>query len=339
MTNKIAIIGAGMAGAACGRELSRMGCEVVVIEREARAGGRMGTFDLTDKPSGKAFAVDYGAQYFTARDAGFKEWIRGASIEVWTPRIEASSAHAKLPTADNPWFVGARSMPSAPAQLLAGLRVVVSTEIVRIDKTARNTFILIARHEQQAFADEEFDAVVIATAPRQAAPLVASHAPNLASYAEAAKLSPCWAAMMVMGSHAITQAPDVILPAEHSPLGWIARDTSKPGHEPSDGLETWVTHASAEWSTTHLDDSAGTVTPLLLRAFADEIKRTSGASPEIRQAQTYLWLQAKAARAPDGTPPAAFENGLALCGDYLIGGRVEAAYLSGIEAARLLLAE
>lgn len=336
MASRFVIIGAGMAGAACAYELTRCGHQVIVVEKDKDVGGRMGTCQLPDSSNGEISAFDYGAQYFTARDAGFQQWIRDAGVVAWEPVIIDYPGDVKRSTASDPWFIGSPSMRNTIEPLLARANVMTSTEITRIDATARHTFTLVTDRGERL--DDEFDAVVIAAPAAQAAALAAPYAPRLAAYARAATFSPCWAAMIVTRAASGPSMPDVIVPAKNTPLGWLARNSSKPGRAQSETLDAWVAHAGAEWSTQHLEDSADNVSRLLSIAFIDEMRRTADVSVRIERVETHLWRQAKAARAPEGTPSAALENGVALCGDYMIGGRVEAAYLSGIEAARLLLA-
>ena len=50
------------------------------------------------------------------------------------------------------------------------------------------------------------------------------------------------------------------------PLRWVARDSSKPGRTAPAGTETWLLHASPEWSDAH-EDAADSVTATLLAAF------------------------------------------------------------------------
>jgi renalase len=222
--------------------------------------------------------------------------------------------------------------------LLASARTVVSTEIASIRRTPRGTFALATPDANPSLEQHEFDVVVVATAPTDAATLVAPHAERLAAYARAAKVSPCWAASIVTQSSGQSKAPDLIIPSKDTPLGWIARNASKPGRAQSHvaDFEGWVAHATAEWSADHLSDTADNASKLLVDAFTSAIRYATGAAPDIVHAEAQLWRQAKAARAPDGTPPAAMESGIVLCGDYLIAGRVEAAYLSGKAAARLV---
>ena len=63
----IAIIGAGIAGAACAQELVRLGKQVVVFDKGRAAGGRM-----SSKRTATGY-LDLGAQYFTARSQAFNQ--------------------------------------------------------------------------------------------------------------------------------------------------------------------------------------------------------------------------------------------------------------------------
>jgi predicted NAD/FAD-dependent oxidoreductase len=75
---------------------------------------------------------------------------------------------------------------------------------------------------------------------------------------------------------------------EHSPLRWIARDSSKPSRG---GTETWLLHAAHSWSEAHLEDDAATVTAALLHAFA----QLGGPDPASVQATAHRWRYADTA--------------------------------------------
>lgn len=62
-------MGAGLAGLSAARRLSDAGLDVVVLERDRWVGGRLGT-----RIVGNA-TVDHGAQFFTARNRHFGDWV------------------------------------------------------------------------------------------------------------------------------------------------------------------------------------------------------------------------------------------------------------------------
>lgn len=104
------------------------------------------------------------------------------------------------------------------------------------------------------------------------------------------------------------------------PLRWIARNSSKPARV---GEETWLLHAHADWSETHIEDTADSVAAVLLAAFAE-----LGAPPP--QAWTaHRWRYADTEPALELGCLWDADAGLGLCGDWLNGGKVQGAWLSG----------
>ena len=102
MTNPqhIAIVGAGIAGIACARTLVQAGHQVTLFEKSATVGGRMAT---RDTPFG---SFDYGAQYFTARDARFIRALQTAPgvCKPWSANTDAMlTALTVLPVASRTW--------------------------------------------------------------------------------------------------------------------------------------------------------------------------------------------------------------------------------------------
>ena len=74
---RIAIIGAGMAGLSCARQLEATGHRVSLFDKGRAPGGRMAVRRV-DTALGEA-SFDHGAQYLTARDSEFV-----AQVDAWT---------------------------------------------------------------------------------------------------------------------------------------------------------------------------------------------------------------------------------------------------------------
>ncbi|WP_043118363.1 FAD-dependent oxidoreductase, partial [Pseudacidovorax intermedius] len=68
-TRRIAIVGAGIAGLAAARTLAQAGLEVAVFEQASTPGGRLAGLDS------RTGSFDTGAQYFTVRDARFRQTL------------------------------------------------------------------------------------------------------------------------------------------------------------------------------------------------------------------------------------------------------------------------
>ena len=81
---KIAVIGAGLSGVRLGQILGDV-ADVRIFEKSRGTGGRMST------RRADPFRFDHGAQYFTARGAGFQEFLSpylvSGTVARWSPRI------------------------------------------------------------------------------------------------------------------------------------------------------------------------------------------------------------------------------------------------------------
>ena len=317
-----AIIGAGMAGITCARTLVQAGHQVTVFEKSSSPSGRMAT-------RSSAFgSFDHGAQYFTARDPLFRteveRWQAAGVAGRWQPRLAVLGGNAGHdPDALRERFVGVPRMTAPASFLAAALSVNVQTTIVAI--APGTTGWQLASAEQGPLATP-FDAVVLAVPAPQAAPLLHQAAPALARLADGVAMRGSWALML-------RYATPLALPFDAAfvnagPLRWIARDNSKPGRG---AQETWLLHATAEWSEAHIEDSPEAVAGALLAAFAE-----LGAPPPESWV-AHRWRYA------DSAPPLAIGYawdaalGLGLCGDWLNAGKVEGAWLSGHALATQML--
>jgi predicted NAD/FAD-dependent oxidoreductase len=118
------------------------------------------------------------------------------------------------------------------------------------------------------------------------------------------------------------------------PLVWAARDSAKPGR-PSGGLECWVLHAGSGWSQEHFEDDPAHVTARLVDAFA---RLLPGPPPSVARAGAHRWPHARV-ETPLGEPALYdAEARVGLCGDWCLGPRVEAAWLSGRALAERIAA-
>ncbi len=150
----------------------------------------------------------------------------------------------------------------------------------------------------------------------------------MAARASATPAAPCWTVMAAY-SAPLPIGPDVL--RGDGPIGWAARDRAEPGRS---GPEAWVIQAGPDWSRTHLEDPPDAALPALLRAFSD---RVGAALPRPPAAAAHRWRYARSGAAGDGT---LWNPGLGLsaCGDWLLGPRVECAWLSGARLAATAIA-
>ena len=164
-----------------------------------------------------------------------------------------------------------------------------------------------------------FESVLLAVPAENAGPLLQPIAADLAASAMATPAQPCWTVMAAFASP-VPVAADVL--REDGPIGWAARNSAKPGRR---GPEAWVIQAGPAWSTRHLEEEPDAIVPALLAAFAERVGATL---PDRLAAAAHRWRYARSGSAGHGTlwDPV---RGLGLCGDWLLGPRVECAWLSG----------
>ncbi len=325
----VAIVGAGVAGLACGQRLAQAGVRVSLFDKGRAPGGRCAT-----RRAG-AFAFDHGAQYATVTDARFRRVLAdgeaAGALAPWPVRLER---HGGGERDGRERWVGVPSMSALARHLGRGVAVRSGTRIAAVEGGAGRWRL---RLEDGAVC-EPFDIVVVAVPAPQAGLLLAA-SPMLAKRAGEAVLAPCWALMLAFAAPLPTDVAAAVVGegVEQGLLAWICHDGGKPGRGDPEGAPpaTWVAHASAAWSQRHLEAGAEDVAPALLAAFCDALGLDV---PQPLHLSLQRWRYAKVEQAlgePCLYDPA---MGVGACGDWCLGPRLEAAYLSGVAMAERVLA-
>lgn len=326
----IAVIGAGLAGLSCAQALLQAGHTVHVFDKSRGPSGRMSTRRAEDDNG--PWQCDHGAQYFTARDPAFRaevaRWQQAGVAALWDARLASFDGTAwSNPATPLERFVGTPRMRTPAAWLVQHLGEPAlaqwQTTVQRLDHSEGGWTITSAEH---GLHSPRYSAVLLAVPAPQAVPLLAPVSPAGAAIAASARMRGSWAVML-------RYASPVALPWEGAfintgPLRWVARDSSKPGRT---GQETWLLHASPEWSEAHIEDSAEAVTTALLTAFA----ALGGPAPLAATAHRWRYADTEPALTQGSWWDAQMRLGL--CGDWLHGGKVEGAWLSGRALAQQVL--
>jgi predicted NAD/FAD-dependent oxidoreductase len=309
----IAIIGAGMAGLSCADALVAQGHTAHLFDKGRGPGGRMSTRRI-DTPAGEA-AFDFGAQYFTVRDADFarlaQQWSDQGLTTPW-------------PAAGEGAWIGVPGMNAMVKHMAARHDVAFGARVVGLVRADDGAWYVLTEQGRNG----PYDAAVIALPAEQAAAILSLHDFAMARLALQAISQPCWTAMLAFG-RALDDAPSVV--RRHGDIAWAARNSAKPGRS---GPEAWVVQAGPDWSTRHLEMTPEQVVPLLLHALGKAVGR---ALPDPIVARGHRWRFALAG----GTGDDALWNaqlGLGVCGDWLVGPRVESAWLSGAALVRMMTA-
>lgn len=351
-----AIIGAGIAGLVAARELIDHGWHVTLWEKSRGVGGRMATrraavawtsigkvsgelLGSGAEPSPREITFDHGAQYFTARDERFacqvESWCRAGHAARWDAAVVELRTGEVLDKGDQPArYVGVPGMTAIARQLAQGVDIRHDVRIAQTSRRGDSWYLL----DTSAAEHGPYSALLITAPAPQSLTLLGDH--EWAQPLSRVQMTPCWAVMAAWPQR--WDAPWSGAFVHGSPLAWVARNSDKPGRQPLP--ECWVLQASADWTQAHLEVSRETVGVELVAEFQRLLAsvgvappRTAGLEPTPLHLDAHRWMfSAVPESLTDGY---LYDEGLSLAvaGDWLRGGRVEGAYLSGLSAAEAIL--
>jgi len=323
---RVAVVGAGISGLICARTLLDHGLTVTVFQKSRGVGGRMATRRTAEGPP-----FDHGAQYFTVRDERFeryvKSWIQDGIVAPWEARIcTLTDGRSEWSQETTSRLVGVPGMSTICRRLAKDLDIHFGRRVAAPESV----------HGRWRLRDVEgaeldmFDCVITSAPAPQSAELLAG-APALHEAARSVRVNGCWAALLAFDKSLAIPFDGAFV--HDSLLSWIARNNSKPQRG---NQESWVLHATPEWSNTRLEDEPDQVLPRLL----DALWTATGAAPRTPiYAAGHQW---RWAIPQDPLPTHCLLDSrvrLGACGDWCSGPRVEGAFLSGMAVAERVLAE
>lgn len=291
---RVAVIGAGMSGAACAQALSEHGIAVDVLERGRTGGGRMSS------PTVRERRVDLGAAYLTAKDESFSEvvddWVRRSLARPWTDTFDVVSPDGRDTSSGPVRYAAADGLRSLVRDLLPDVRYESHTDSVDV---------------------LDHDAVVLAMPDPQAARLIpdafewVDYEPVIA--VAAGWPERCWD---VSDAAFVNDDPDV---------SFIADDGARRG----DGAPVLVVHTTAGRARRHLDRPDDAVAPALAA-----VRRLLGVAAGPTWTHVHRWTFAKPVGTHGDDAYGLLTGGrpIGVCGDaWSPSGapRVESAWLSG----------
>ena len=275
----VALVGAGMAGAACAHGLLQAGFEVTVFEKSRGAGGRMATrrAHVADEHGHThTLQFDHGAPAFSADHPAFAEAVTGAQARgllAWWPSAEA-------------WVVQP-DQPGWARSLLAGASLQVQHTVCGLTAAQGRWMVDCAEHPGKRMGP--FEAVVLAIPAMQAAVLLDSIRQDWAQEARSVAPQARWT-LMAARATCVPRAqagPELIRP-QGGPLETVLRNSSKPGRneaEEAGNIETWVAHATAAWTLQHLEAEPEQVRATLVHAL--DVAVSSADAPDTHTRDTH----------------------------------------------------
>ena len=353
---RVVVVGAGIAGLMCARELTSAGVDVVVVDKGRGVGGRM----ATRRFGGAVF--DHGAQYFTARPPWFTTEVQG-----W----ESSGVVSSWFDDDGLAWRGVPSMTAVAKDLARGGDVRVSTAVTAVspgDASPWRVAVMAGgagggepgtRASEPGTREDEvaFDAdavVVTAPVPQALAILDAGGVvlgADVTRRLAAVTYDPCLAVLAVLdGPSGMT-----------SPGWWRQSDGDGSGDSGGDdagdsaGIVAWVAdnqlkgisevpaltvHCTIDASVAMFDDDADGVIATVLDAVG-QLPGHPGGGRGVVATQLVRWRYARVATADPGPCLVTDVEGagpLVVAGDGFGGPRVQSAAQSGLAAAHQLIA-
>ena len=329
----VAVIGAGLAGAACARALCAAGLQVQVFDKARGVGGRLSTRRV-ETPTAGALQFDHGAPGLIARDPSLLEWLEQGAAEGWAARWRPRRAGPGAATQTAELWVGVPTMPALCRQLLDGVPVQVGARVDRLQPLPDGWQLWVDGEP----CGELYDQVVLALPAPQAAVLLAELRPGWAEALLRRPMLPCWTLM------AATQAAHTDWDSWYGDdagavLGHVWRQDGRPGRGSLPGEARWVVHAATDWSRDRLEAAPSEIEDALSAA----LETALGATLQWRHRAVHRWRHALPA-ALKPSPQAAgraeawhdSRQGLGLCGDAIAGHGADAAWRSGRALAAML---
>ena len=334
----VLIVGAGIAGLACARELIARGHAVTVVNKGRGVGGRLATRRI-----GEA-SFDTGAQFISARDPAFAAVLGAAGAVPWSDGFPALTALGPADAKDGfPRWRMPGGMNRLAKHLALGLDVRDQRTVtgLAIDGAGWQVVVepgdLVKTGAQASGPAENLhaDAVVLtAPAPHAVALLDRSGLPVPAAV-RAVRYDPCLCLLLDFP----TAEPLLTLPGglrieDHAAIGWIASQRRKALRTVGEGL---VVHARGPWSAERYAWSDERILAELLPA-ARALLARFGVVAEPTTVQLKKWkFSLPTVTVPEPCVRIAAPVPLILAGDaYGDRPRVEGAWLSGMAAAASL---
>ena len=318
VNKKIAIVGAGFSGITVARELARHN-HVQVFEKSRGMGGRMATRRT------ETHHFDHGAQFFTAKSQEFQDFlepIRQQNIitpwqcnfaEIVENKINKSWKFSSA----YPHFVATPYMNSLCKHLAKDLNVLLNTQIKNITFNQKKWSLQTINN--QVFND--YDYLILAIPAPQAIALI----PSQFKYTELVKqisMSGCFTLMLGLNKNLNMQFDAAVV--KQSIISWIAKNHSKSDRPHGFSL---VVNSSNKWADANIEADITQVKDKLLDTLKSIIELKDD---DIEYSTLHRWKYANAGLRKGEKSLFDSQLNLGLCGDWFISGRVESAFLSGM---------
>lgn len=317
---KIAIIGAGIAGAWLSSRLTREGFEVTVFDKARGAGGRSSTRRI-DKVK-----IDHGAQFIEAVSPEFKTFLAELEdrevVQEWKDyKLLSYDAELQEITGDifpakEKLYLGVPGMNQIAKHLLFRANFINKKKITFVSS------------ELEVFSDDEnlgkFDLVVCTAPPAQAGEMLSKF--PVSQYFSIIKMKTHFAAILLSDKEYEFGFDGMNI--ENSALNWIGINSNKPGRAKQP--LSIVLHTNFKFA----DASKSLSREQILEIMLSELESITGfKDTNLKHLDLHRWLYARAFKPLGQDYILDEEHKIAVCGDWLLGDNIEAAWTSADKLA------
>jgi len=367
---RVAVLGSGVAGATAARTLADRGAEVTVFEAGFGIGGRTSTRITRDGPQ---YQFDHGAQFIgQPKTESFRDcldgWIKDGSVKEWSGRF-ASVDGLKIniendndnDSSKKERWVGYPRMNSICSNLLHHENIKVRTE-TRAD-ASKNGEVWELRHGKTKENLGNFDWLIASdrnSGAHHRKDLSSANVEEFTGGIRDMQSVKSITAMIVFEKPLNLNIDGLQFTGNDSrfgSLGWVARDTSKPGRERNDGKECWVLQSHPDAAKellkgkNNLNEIREMAKDVLVHDFLESIPYLLADNnennnnidvPPIIASTGHRWGAAFPIPTQEFTEMESqviTSKIFAACGDYFgkFSGKIEGAYLSGRSAANEII--
>jgi predicted NAD/FAD-dependent oxidoreductase len=329
---EVVVIGAGLSGLTFANRLALNGHDVICLEKARGTGGRLSSKRMFTDNNG-TLAFDLGASAFRVQSASFQSFLTQQNHVV---------------DVDNNQFVPVSRSSALTRFLAQGIRLEVSTKIIRIERYG-NTWRTFERLNNQEVLCSESQFLVLAIPPEQAYQLL----PDVHSYKTYlgdVTSQPQWVSIFLISNEdfnesVLNKQSKIQLQFESDDVKQVVVESLKPGRsKPESGYLVKI-EASPIWSQSRTDLDPQSIQDMQWNILAGLLwPEDHYCCKKYLESFTHRWLYSLPQESALSQSlydlnkySLAFKDELALCGDYLairdqIEG-VESAFLSGNELA------
>ena len=324
MRKKVAIIGAGLAGLTCANMLKEK-YEIVIFEKSRGVGGRMATRYKDD------WEFDHGAQYFSAKTPEFQKFLAIPIKEKIIARWDAKFVEFDFDKVvfkrnwnqDYPHFTSQPKMSSLAKFLSQNLEVKLQTKITKLIKN-NEKWNLIDENENSYFG---FDLLILAIPSPQVLEIIP---PNFSLLKEVKNIKMLGCFSLMLGFNKSLELGFEAALVKNSKISWIAVNNSKPGRKSAFSL---LVNSSNVYAQENIEKDLELIKKDLIKELSLITKADFNQAHHI---DIHRWRYANSSKINDKKFFFDQNLNIAVCGDWCIEGRIEAAFLSGYSLAKNL---